>query len=77
MSLFGSAQIHDDGQDHGVALDLFVDEAVQLILDAVFDAGPVAAFNAVIAGDDGTHQHWFTVCRTHSIGDGKVYGPQF
>ena len=49
------AQVHNDGQNHGIALDLIVDVAMQLILDAVLNAGPVAALDAAVAGDDIAH----------------------
>ena len=49
------SNVKDNGQNHRVALDFLEDEAVQLILDAVLNAGPVAALDAAVAGDDVAH----------------------
>ena len=51
----GRSDIEDDRQDHGIALDLLVDVAVQFVLDAVFEGRPV--FAAQVAGSKDLPYH--------------------
>ena len=47
---------HDDGEDHGVALDLFENVAVQLVFDAVLQILPLAAVDATVVRNDSAGQ---------------------
>ena len=50
------SDFHDDGKDHGIALDLFKDVAVQIVLKTVLEVLPLAAVQTAVAEDDAAGQ---------------------